>query len=246
MPITQLEHKDVLQWDAAVSEWKATTVLAGISASTIIAGGTNGQALTSNGASAPKFQGMTTQGDVEYHDGTDRQRLAPGTSGQFLKTQGASANPVWANAGSISVLKLDWANTNLSPSQAETTMKSYTLPGGTMGANDGLRITLNYNGGTGSILRVKCGGTTVITDNNVTSTDNRMVYEFYNRNSTSVNVHLFHGMRLANPANFTDSVAGATNDTIDTASDVAFVVTGETDGTGALDLKGWTIEHIKT
>ena len=35
------------------------------------------------------------QGDVLYNNGTNWVRLAPGTSGQFLKTQGAAANPVW-------------------------------------------------------------------------------------------------------------------------------------------------------
>ena len=42
--------------------------------------------------------GSDAQGDVMYYDGTDWVRLAPGTSGNFLKTQGASANPVWASA----------------------------------------------------------------------------------------------------------------------------------------------------
>jgi hypothetical protein len=35
------------------------------------------------------------QGDVLYHNGTSYVRLAPGTSGQFLQTSGAAANPVW-------------------------------------------------------------------------------------------------------------------------------------------------------
>ena len=35
------------------------------------------------------------QGDVMYYNGTDYVRLAPGTSGQFLKTLGAAANPAW-------------------------------------------------------------------------------------------------------------------------------------------------------
>jgi len=38
------------------------------------------------------------QGQVLYQDGTDWQALGPGTSGYFLKTQGAAANPVWASA----------------------------------------------------------------------------------------------------------------------------------------------------
>lgn len=42
--------------------------------------------------------GATHQGDVFYDNGTQITRLTPGTSGQFLKTQGASANPIWATA----------------------------------------------------------------------------------------------------------------------------------------------------
>jgi hypothetical protein len=40
-----------------------------------------------------------TQGDVLYHNGTSWVKLAAGTSGYFLKTNGAGANPAWAAAG---------------------------------------------------------------------------------------------------------------------------------------------------
>ncbi len=39
------------------------------------------------------------QGDVLYFDGTSWARLAAGTSGRFLQTLGAGANPAWAVAG---------------------------------------------------------------------------------------------------------------------------------------------------
>ena len=39
--------------------------------------------------------GSDAQGDVLYYNGTDYVRLGVGTSGQFLKTLGASANPAW-------------------------------------------------------------------------------------------------------------------------------------------------------
>jgi hypothetical protein len=42
---------------------------------------------------------LTTQGDILYRDGSGLQRLGAGTSGQFLKTQGTGANPVWGEAG---------------------------------------------------------------------------------------------------------------------------------------------------
>ncbi len=38
---------------------------------------------------------ITTQGDILYRDGSGLARLGAGTSGQFLKTQGTGANPVW-------------------------------------------------------------------------------------------------------------------------------------------------------
>src|SRR5262249_44274716 len=38
----------------------------------------------------------STQGDVLYNNGTNWVCLATGTSGQFLKTLGAAANPAWA------------------------------------------------------------------------------------------------------------------------------------------------------
>ena len=40
---------------------------------------------------------LTTQGDILYRDGSGLQRLGAGTSGQFLKTQGSGANPVWGD-----------------------------------------------------------------------------------------------------------------------------------------------------
>lgn len=40
--------------------------------------------------------GSDAQGDILYYNGTDYVRLGAGTSGQFLKTQGAGANPTWA------------------------------------------------------------------------------------------------------------------------------------------------------
>jgi len=52
--------------------------------------GTNGTDLTTT---------LTTQGDILYRDGSGLQRLGAGTSGQFLKTQGTGANPVWGEAG---------------------------------------------------------------------------------------------------------------------------------------------------
>ena len=49
---------------------------------------------------------ITTQGDILYRDGSGLARLAAGTSGYFLKTQGSGANPTWAEV-TTSVLKVE-------------------------------------------------------------------------------------------------------------------------------------------
>ena len=46
--------------------------------------------------------GSDAQGDVLHYGGTDYERLVAGTSGQYFKTQGSGANPVWATiSGSL-------------------------------------------------------------------------------------------------------------------------------------------------
>lgn len=50
----------------------------------------------------------TTQGVIIYYNGTDWVALSPGTSGHFLQTQGASANPQWAAASGGTGDLLDW------------------------------------------------------------------------------------------------------------------------------------------
>jgi len=62
------------------------------------AGNATGLVCTNCVAGTEIALGSDAQGDVYYYDGTDVARLGVGTSGQFLKTQGASANPVWASA----------------------------------------------------------------------------------------------------------------------------------------------------
>jgi hypothetical protein len=47
------------------------------------------------------FIGSAAQGDILYRDASAWARLGAGTTGQFLQTQGAAANPAWAAAGGI-------------------------------------------------------------------------------------------------------------------------------------------------
>ena len=42
---------------------------------------------------------LTTHGDIFFRDALGVVRLAPGTSGYYLKTQGSGANPIWSSVG---------------------------------------------------------------------------------------------------------------------------------------------------
>lgn len=57
-----------------------------------------GSAVQAYSAILADLAGITfAQGDILYWNGTHLVNLGPGTSGNFLKTQGAGANPIWAS-----------------------------------------------------------------------------------------------------------------------------------------------------
>lgn len=67
--------------------------------------GTNGTDLTTT---------LTTQGDIVYRSASGLARLGAGTSGQFLKTNGAGANPAWATVSSDFVKLAETSASNVS------------------------------------------------------------------------------------------------------------------------------------
>ena len=65
---------------------------------------------------------LTTQGDILYRDGSGLARLAAGTNGQFLKTQGSGANPVWAtNTAGVAQMIIGESSTEFSQSSPDST-----------------------------------------------------------------------------------------------------------------------------
>ncbi|OFX42031.1 MAG: hypothetical protein A2W95_14825 [Bacteroidetes bacterium GWA2_40_14] len=80
--------------------------------------------------------GSDTQGDIMYYNGTNWVRLAAGTAGQILQTNGVGANPSWVNApsggsSSSAVIKSSdytiQAGENVIISNASSTI-TFTLP----------------------------------------------------------------------------------------------------------------------
>ena len=97
--------------------------------------------------------GSDAQGDVLYYDGTNYVRLAPGTSGHFLKTLGASANPVWATAGGGVHTTQNWTVQGSAPGNPATDVAvMYVKDIDTN--NEGLFIKMKKNGG---VVEVQVG-----------------------------------------------------------------------------------------
>jgi len=63
---------------------------------------------------------ITTQGDILYRDSSGLARLAAGTSGQYLKTNGSGANPSWASITDAAIVKVGFAenSTRYTPSDS--------------------------------------------------------------------------------------------------------------------------------
>lgn len=79
--------------------------------------------------------GSAAQGDILYRDAAGWARLAAGTSGNYLKTQGSGANPTWAAVATSGVtLGTPVASTS------GTSIDFTSLPAGTK------RITVNFIG----------------------------------------------------------------------------------------------------
>lgn len=71
---------------------------------------------------------LTTQGDILYRDGSGLQRLAAGTSGQYLETRGSGQNPQWStvSTGAYSIAQFSDAGT-LSQTTTNTANTSHRL-----------------------------------------------------------------------------------------------------------------------
>lgn len=92
-------------------------------------GGTTGLFETPSGGSLKRIVSLINstlaQGDVIYYDGSNFVRLAAGTSGNFLQTQGAGANPQWAAVAAAGLVLLT-SGTVSSAATLDIVLTSYT------------------------------------------------------------------------------------------------------------------------
>lgn len=101
----------------------------------------------------------STQGDILYRNSSVWTVLAPGTSGQFLQTSGAAANPIWASQAGTSVTFTGDSGTPFSGAAVTVTGASTGLTFAASSPNLTLGGTLSLaNGGTSASLTASNGG----------------------------------------------------------------------------------------
>ncbi|WP_406660887.1 hypothetical protein V7O66_13770 [Methanolobus sp. ZRKC3] len=123
-----------------------------VSNNTDVAANTTHRALSNNPHSVTLEQLLSgaSHGDVIYFNGTSWTKLAAGTSGNYLKTQGAAANPLWAAAPSTELSEdttpvlggnLDCSSKNLTGAKVVTTTAEHD------NGNSSTAITIDQNNG---------------------------------------------------------------------------------------------------
>ena len=88
--------------------------------------------------------GSDAQGDIMYYTGSDWARLGAGTSGYYLKTQGTSANPVWASVGGGTATAVTVADESTDTTCFPLFVTAAT---GDLGPKSGSNLTFNSNTG---------------------------------------------------------------------------------------------------
>jgi hypothetical protein len=104
--ITAVANNDFLAYNASITAWRNRQLFDSTAPEALAASATAGVSVTAARVdhvhARPTFDQLTiasaTFGDILYRDSTSWARLPAGTSGHFLKTQGAGAAPTWAAA----------------------------------------------------------------------------------------------------------------------------------------------------
>lgn len=139
------------------------------------------------------------------------------------------------------VLRQSGVQVPLTGSTSETTLATVTVPGKSMGANGRLRVTLLFehtNNGNNKTLRLKFGATTVVTKTVTTNVGHRIQIEIINRNSVSAQM-----TNNASTGGFGDAAFAHAGSSINTASDVTMLITGQlADGADSMSLESYLVE----
>lgn len=185
-----------------------------------------------------------SQGDILYRDGSGLQRLAAGTAGQRLETAGAAANPSWAWSD-VQVLAQSAVQVSHTGNTSETTLADISIPAGTMGANDQLRITGMFtytNSANTKTIKVKLDTTNFRTFAPTTTATLSFLTSISNRNSVSSQIGENAGQVAPNVANANAPITGA----IDMSSTQSLKLTGQLANSGeTVSLEWYRVELLR-
>lgn len=138
------------------------------------------------------------QGNVVYYNGTGWVVLAPGTSGQYLKTQGAAANPTWSNATATDlsitsqaqgdILYYNGSNwVRLAAGTSGQVLKTNGVGANPAWVTDNL---ISYKAAIGNVAGVGAGGTAVTGMSFSTSSSYRCVITHTDSGGTSADPYI--------------------------------------------------------
>lgn len=207
----------------------------------------------------------TTRGTVLFRGATNWQALAPGTAGQFLQTQGAGADPVWATASGatgVTILAKDAALYTL-PGGVTTlqVLRTYTVPANTLTADGDMLLIRVWGGltaaggGTRSFnVRLTEGANTVTSGLSTTVQPRSLSMEVWAVRLNSTTLRVFY-RPLSNAALYTASGAidtatslqNSLNMTFNPANPLVIDAVGQatTAGAGAVECRLFHVELHK-
>lgn len=108
-----------------------------IEAGEIATGAVTTAKIADNAVTGAKIaMGSDAQGDVLFFNGTDYDRLGAGTSGQFLKTQGAGANPTWASVPTGAMTLIGEIDFDITNTGAKHDLGTVSVSAANFGADD--------------------------------------------------------------------------------------------------------------
>lgn len=192
--VTQVTN-DVLANNAVTS----TKILDGAITSTKLANGSvTGTAIANNSINGTKIAlGSDAQGDIMYYNGTDWARLAAGTAGQLLQTNGAAANPSWVNASTPQFTK-SFTSTNQTITSAGLLTLAHSLGAAPTLMRFSLICTTIDNGwAVNDIIEVAPG---------VTASTGNSGFAVY---SDATNIYIRFGSLATNPILYYNKTTGA-------------------------------------
>lgn len=152
----------ILRSDGTSNTYSTSTFADTYSINTILY---NATANTVSGATLTSIMDSVfgnTQGDILYRNATVWTVLSPGTSGNFLQTQGAAANPIWAavsasgtvNSGTAGQLAYYATSTNAVSGNSNITVSGSQLTAGSIAFSTTTGVvgtTTNNNAAAGSV-----------------------------------------------------------------------------------------------